>query len=472
MVNLGGAISSMEDLSIASAQSLTVDQEIKAELGFIALGSTEGSVTVNVPINTVIGVNIAAKQNVLTKKIRTFGGDVFVDAEQGIATIRGKVNSRGGDVSISALGRVRTKNIISRSGDVFVISDNSFVRTGYIRTDRGKRSGDVYLEAAKNIKVAASVEINGEEYSIFAGDEGVISVAHQQNKKENKRSPFVIGDTTRSGTLALVTSPVTSPPITPPGGGTVQPNPLLIYIEIFKRVLDAGGTAPAHMDEINPITGEAYGSESQFELVKKFTPNQSDEIIKFVNIPKFRLNFEYIDQKGKFDTQNDTGCFAIPLEFHLGDDKHHNQYADDVTGSKGDIIVIPPSRIGIFGSTTYDGIVRAGSKATLLSPPQIPQNIGDLGEVKTGYKGLNRIVNGNAFPDDLELYNNLVNQVIKEATIARACQKEYFISFDIRSVANDARQLLNNDPRILALGLTIKVNYILSRPLLPTKQNS
>jgi hypothetical protein len=84
------------------------------------------------------------KQNISTKRIRTYGGDIVVDAEQGTATIRGTVNSRGGDISISALGRVRTKNIISRSGDVFVVSDSGAVRTGYIRTDRGKRSGDVY----------------------------------------------------------------------------------------------------------------------------------------------------------------------------------------------------------------------------------------------------------------------------------------------------------------------------------------
>lgn len=463
MVNLGGAVSSMEDVTVASAQSLNIDQEIKAELGSIALGSTEGSVTASVPIDTAIGVNIAAKQNVSTKRIRTYGGNVVVDAEQGTATIGGKINSRGGDVLVSASGRVRTKNIISRSGDVSVISDSGLVRTGYIRTDRGNRSGDVYLEAARNIRVGAAVEIDGEQYSIYAGDDGVINVAYQQNKKENKRGQFVIGDTTGSGTLALITSPVTSPPVTPPAGGGVQPNPILIYIETFRRILDAGGTAPRHQSEINPITGQRYADEAEFELAQKFTPNQQNEIIKFVNVPTYRLDFEYVEEKGRFDTQNETGCFAIPLEFHLGLDRYHNQYADDVTGSRGDLIVIPPSRIGVFGSTTYDGIVRAGSKATLLSPPQ---RIGDLAEVKTGYRGLNRIVNDNAFPDDLELYNSLVNQVIKEATIARACQKEYFISFDIKSVANSARQLLNTDPRILALGLTIKVNHILSRPLL------
>lgn len=470
IVNLGGAVSSMEDVTVASAQSLTIDQEIKAELGSIALGSTEGSVTASVAIDSAIGVNIAAKQNVSTKRIRTYGGDVVIDAQQGTTTIGGVINSRGGDIRVSGFNTVRTKNLISRSGNVSIISDTSLARTGYIRTDRGNRNGDVYLEAGRNVRVGRAVEIDGEQYSIYAGDDGVINVAYQQNKKDNKRGQFVIGSPTGNGTLALVTSPVTTPIPTPPAGGGVQPNPILIYIEIFRRVLDAGGTAPRHQSEINPITAKPYFDEAEFELAQKFTPNQQNEIIKFVNVPTYRLDFEYVEEKGKFDTQNETGCFVIPLSIHLGNNAYHNQYADDVTGMKGDVIVIPPSRIGVFASTTYDGIVRAGSKATLLAPPQVSQKIGDLAEVKTGYTALNNIVSGNSDSDDFNLYNQLVNQVIKEAVIAKACQKKYFIAFDRKSVANSGRQLLNNDPRIQALGLTIKVNHIISRPLIKLKE--
>ena len=340
VINLSGAISSMEDVTVASAQNLTIDQEIRAELGSIALGSTEGSVTVNVPVDTAIGVNIAAKQNILTRRIRTYGGDVIVDSQLGTATIRGKINSRGGDISISALGRVRTKNIISRSGDVSVFSDSSAVRTGYIRTDRGNRSGDVYLEAATNIKVGAAVEINGEQYSIYTGEDGVINVAHQQNKKENKRSQFVIGDTTRSGTLALITSPVTSPPVTPPAGGGVQPNPVLIYIEVFRRVLDAGGTAPRHLSEMNPITARPYIDEAEFELVEQLTPNQQRRFKDILNneaiAEEERLRAEDV-RRGRID---DDGCYFLVIARQLGGYEEHDLYAFEVTGDTSDHLVM------------------------------------------------------------------------------------------------------------------------------------
>lgn len=112
------------------------------------------------------------------------------------------------------------------------------------------------------------------------------------------------------------------------------------------------------------------------------------------------------------------------------------------------------------------------SKATLLQAPQIPQKVGDLAEVKTRRQDfLNRIVQGNPLParpklgggmydSDLVAFDKLVNQVLKEALIAKACQKEYFIAFEFKNAANSARQLLNSDPRILAAGLTIKVDFI------------
>ncbi|MEL6441720.1 MAG: DUF3466 family protein [Cyanobacteria bacterium J06621_8] len=286
IVNLAGAISAKEDLTIASAQSLLIDQEIKAELGTIALVSSQSSVTVNVAINSAISVNIAAKQNVLTRKIRTYGGGVFVDAEQGTATIRGKINSRGGDISLSALGRVRTKNIISRSGDVFVISDTSAVRTGYIRTDRGNRSGDVYLEAGRNIKVAASVEINGEQYSIYAGDDGVINIAQQQNRKQNKRGEFIVGDTSKSGTLEAISGQLAFLE----GDRPPSPSPV---IPIIKGILDFITTPrpvePPNVVDINPITGDPYVNDDERELVKQLTLKQEEELRKIYNSkdPKF-----------------------------------------------------------------------------------------------------------------------------------------------------------------------------------------
>ncbi|MDF5722761.1 MAG: hypothetical protein PUP91_20245 [Rhizonema sp. PD37] len=164
-----------------------------------------------------------------------------------------------------------------------------------------------------------------------------------------------------------------------------------------------------------------------------------------------------------------------------------NQYATDVTGSEGDFIVIPPNGVAtadplsqIYRAAFYDGIVvpdGASKKpplATLINPPQ---QVGDLAEVKTGYEALSRIVagkalpqreiNGETKPSDQELYENLVNQVLKEALIAKVCHKEYFLAFDRRSVADSARQLLNSEPSIVAAGLNIPVRYITARPLLP-----
>ena len=69
------------------------------------------------------------------------------------------VRSDSGNIYISASGKAKTKKIISKGGDVYVTSEQGLVRTGYIRTDKGNSGGKVYLQAAKKIKVAGSVNI-------------------------------------------------------------------------------------------------------------------------------------------------------------------------------------------------------------------------------------------------------------------------------------------------------------------------
>ncbi|MEM6612115.1 MAG: hypothetical protein AAF652_07650 [Cyanobacteria bacterium P01_C01_bin.72] len=408
------------------------------KLGSIALGSTEGSVTTGVAIDSAIGVNIAAKQNVLTRRIRTYGGDVVVDAEQGTTIIRGAINSRGGDISISASGRVRTKNLISRSGDVSVISDSGAVRTGYIRTDRGNRNGDVYLEAARNIRVAASFEMNGEQYSIYAGEDGVISVAHQQNKKENKRGQFVIGNTTGSGTLALVTSPVTSPPVTPPAGGGVQPNPILIYIEVFRRVLFID-TAPAHQTEINPITGQPYADEAEFELVKQLTPNQQGRFKDILNnqaIPEEeRLRKEDV-RRGIVD---DNGCYFLVIGRQLGNFEEHDIYAYEVTGDRSDHLVMTSRGNYSF----YDGRLNIGG----LAHNQRGQALGSYAEVKTQHKYFEKAIDGNL--SDMTRYERreylkMKRQIEIGNLVANDCNLQFFLSFDNRRAANAIRTIFGN----------------------------
>ena len=435
-VVLSGAITSMEDVTVASAQSLTINQEIKAELGTTALVSSEGSVTTTAKIDSGIDINIAAKQNVDTKTIRTHGGNIIVNAEQGTATIRRTIRSGGGDVLISASGRVKTKNIISRSGDVSIFSDTGLVRTGYIRTDRGNRSGDVYLEAGRDIRVAASVEMNGEQYSIYTGEEGVINVAYQQNKKENKRGQFVIGDTTGSGTLALITSPVIKPPVAPAGGG-VQPNPVLIYIEIFRRVLDAGGTAPRHLSEINPITGQPYFDEAEFELIDQLTPNQQRRFKDILNNQAIPEEERLRKEDVRRGTVNDDGCYYLRLGFRLGGYDKHDEYAAWITGDNSDHLVMEPNN-GYY--SFYDGKLSVLGQAYI----QKGQSKDSYAEVKTQHEYLAKKANGNI--RNLNAYERgqirtLERQLSIGSLIAQQCGFEFFLSFDTRRAASAAQTL-------------------------------
>ena len=450
--------------AFASAQSLTIKQEIKAELGSIALGSTEGSVTVDVPIITAIGVNIAAKQNVLTRRIRTYGGDIVIDAEQGTATIRGTVNSRRGDISISALGRVRTKNIISRSGDVSVISDSGAVRTGYIRTDRGNRSGDVYLEAARNIKVAASVEMNGEQYSIYAGEDSVISVAHQQNKKENKRGQFVIGDTTNSGTLNEVYGQYAFLGGEP---GPKPPNPIWPILKGIIDSLTSPSSPPARppvVVDINPVTGKPYRNPEERQLNENLSEEQLKRLKGIVNNQTYleRVREDQVYNNGRVDER---GCFLLELNNgHIGDDQPGivaqlaAQYATYVSGSRNDFLVITvPGKVAF-----YDGIVKptgAGySKIkSLLATGLFPSGIAVV-ETKFGYTWLNKFISPEPLPGiprpsylsfdsstktpkQIETYNRMKDEIERHIEVARECGLLYFVSFSRRQAYASGEEL-------------------------------
>ncbi|MBE9043425.1 hypothetical protein IQ255_03205 [Pleurocapsales cyanobacterium LEGE 10410] len=461
-VNFGGAISSMEDVTVASAQSLTIKQKIKAELGSIALGSTEGSVTVDVPLVTAIGVNIAAKQNVLTRRIRTYGGDVIIDAERGTATIKGKVNSRGGDISISALGRVRTKDIISRSGDVSVISDTGLARTGYIRTDRGNRSGDVYLEAGRDVRVAASVEMNGEQYSIYAGEDGVISVAHQQNKKENKRSQFVIGDITGSGTLNEVYGEYAFL-----GGDGKSPNPIWAIIKGIIDSLTSPSSPPARppqVVDINPVTGKPYRNPEERQLNEDLSEEQQNSLRNIINNETYleRVREDQVYNNGRVDER---GCFFLELNNgHIADDlpgavaQLAAQYATHVSGSPNDFLAIT----GLGTVAFYDGIVRptgAGYSqvSSLLATGLYPSGIAVV-ETKFGYTWLNKYIDPQPRPGiprpsylsfdntapkayQQQAYDRMVEEIKRHVAVARECGLLYFVSFNRRQAWASGQEL-------------------------------
>ena len=481
VVTYSGVISAAKDLSLASAQDLTITKRIKTKLGTISLVSTEGSVKVNSVLNSGFNTYVAAKRNVATLGISGLG-DVALESELGQVNVNGNVRSREGDIYISSLSKVNVGNIISSGGNVSVVSNGSSIKTGYIRTDSEEREGNVSLDALTNVKVAGVVDIDGSDYSIYAGDEGIITVAHQQLRRSTDDNNFIIGGINRSGALALVKPvPIPNPTPTPTGGGS--PVPILIWIETFRRILDAGGTAPRHISEINPITGQPYADEAEFELVNALTDSQDQEIERLIAIPTIPLTWDYVEDEGEFKPATDEmgdRCFEIQLPGHLGTNyNNHHGYANYVLGTN-DIILIPPRPIRGEASAIYDGRVLPGSAATIPSP--LPSQSFDavgsepidaFGEVKTGHRFLLRIINGNPLPEipadpennqervpsDLERFEDLIDEIKGEVLIAQACGERYFLSFDLLGVARAGARLINT--RLATEGISsIRVRYI------------
>lgn len=483
IVKVQGAISGKDDVAIGAAKDV-IAQNLTSTFGTVDLGSTQSSIAVSGAISG-FDVNLSAKQNVTTSRISSWGDAIALISEQGVVTTNGALATNGGEIYLSSAGSLTSQNVISNGGAINVISSQGSIITGYLRSDKeGLSGGKIYLQAAGRIKVISSVLINDTEYSIYTGNnkKGWIEVAYESGVSKSKKSNFAIKDASINGTIA----DVSAPPRTLPKPQPIKPGTGrgLIWLEIFRRVLDAGGTAPGHMTEINPITGDRYRDEEQFKLVKKFTPNQSDEIIKYINDSRYFLLIDDVEERGEFGTATDDKgrrCFGIPLTVHLGGDANHNRYATEVTGSEGDYILIPPDAMTIGNikrySIIYDGKVQAGSDATLPSPlfspsfnPNGVEPIGALAEVKTGHDFLTRVFNGNPLPkrlnangdeipSDLERLNELVQQVRKEALIARACHRNYFLSFEYsEDVARAAASLINAS--LASEGISVRVRYI------------
>ncbi|MEL6438898.1 MAG: hypothetical protein AAFQ80_06555 [Cyanobacteria bacterium J06621_8] len=484
VVNYSGVISGTEDISLASAQDLTVNQRIETDLGTISIVSTEGSVKVNTALNSGFNTYVAAKRNVTTLGIRSLG-DVALESELGQVITNGNIRSSEGDIFVSRLSRVSVRDIISLGGDVSVISDASSIKTGYIRTDSEDRQGNVDLNALTNIRVAGVVNIEGTDYSIYAGDEGTIAIAHQQLRSRPNDHDFVIGNIARSGTLALASTsiiisgaPVPPPvPIIPAIGGAVG------ALIIFAIILDAGGTAPAHQDEMNPITGKPYSDEAEYDFVQTLidtsTSEQQSTVRKVWNTPKYLIAQQgTIDELVEYSEEDEQGrrCIGFPLPIHLGNEENpftqrHNEYATHVTGSPGDFLLIPPLPIALssnpmassYSYVIYDGKAQPGSRATtptvyypnsgLATDVLRPEPAYSLAEVKTGHDFLDRIYSGNPLParrnipSDMERLDRLAIQVNKEALVAIICKENYFVSFDKLEAARAAGDVLT--PKIL-----------------------
>ncbi|MEM7592096.1 MAG: hypothetical protein AAF383_11365 [Cyanobacteria bacterium P01_A01_bin.83] len=451
IVNYSGVISSVEDITLASAKDLTVNQRITTELGTISVASTEGSVQVNTALNSGFNTYVAAKRNVTTLGIRSLG-DVALESELGQVNANGNIRSGGGDIYISGLSRVNVGNVISLGGNVSVVSNASSIKTGYIRTDSEDRQGNVSLNALTNVKVAGVVNIDGVDYSIYAGDEGTVAITHQQLRRRSNDNDFVIGNIGRSGTLALASS---SPIIS-----YTFPIPLPVIIgtsiagtlAIFAVIVNAGETAPAHQSEINPITSKPYFDEAEFELVKQLTPKQRDEIREWVNNPQraVQLKPEEVFKNGKID---DDGCFTAEMPIHYGDwiDKRnfglvnitHSKYATQITGAPGDYFVVEPES-GL--AALYDGLVNEGGQIVyeLDAEP-----VGSVAEVKTGkQKFLRKFLPPThpAYPNfDFNIEQQDINnkarferQLDREMSVAILCGKKYFMSFSNKEAAEAA----------------------------------
>lgn len=328
-VTANGAIASMEDVTLGAKENV-VAQTINAQLGTVALVSTEGTVTTNGTISGGIEVVISAKQGVSAGQI--FGGTVAINSERGIVTLTGNVISGGGNVYLSASGNVISRNIISQGGAITVVSEQGAIAIGYLRSDGYGAGGKIYLQAFGSIRVISPVTIGDIDYSIYTGinKKGWITIVPQSSvlKLKNK-AKFVIGDAKVNGTLAQVSSPPIIPakplPTTKPGIGLGA-----VILEIFRRILDAGPTAPPHVDEINPITNEPYSDVREHELVKKLNPAQRGRLKELINKTTDR---EELLKKEEFrrGEVDDRGCFSVELGIHLGTFLNHSLYAIYIT---------------------------------------------------------------------------------------------------------------------------------------------
>jgi probable HAF family extracellular repeat protein len=286
-----GAIVAVEDVTVGAALDITT-KNITASLGAVDLVSTQASVTVNGGINSAFDVGISAQNNVTTNKILAYEGAVGIQAIQGGALIRGNINTFNQDVYVIAQNTTNVRNVISKGGDVYLVSRDGLLKTGYLRTDKTKNiGGKVYLEAGNTISVDGSVSIGGKDYSIYTGvtEAGWISVATETKILEGNKTQFEGKDIATAeiyGDLALLTEPREAPTI---------PNPLPIILEIIRGIIDESRTPnPQNANDINPITGQRYGDDSERNFVASLTSSQKDAVARIVNNSKNRVDL-YID---------------------------------------------------------------------------------------------------------------------------------------------------------------------------------
>jgi len=453
-----GTISGSEDITIGSAQNLLVETEVNSQQGKVSLVSTEGSVTVTSNIDNVLSFEASAKQNVTTKKIETNGGSVILYSEQGSVIAGGRIKSKGGNVYISSLKTVKSWAIISKGGDISVVSEQGAVRTGYLRSNNYQGfGGQIYLQAAWRIKVISSVNIdntddgidNSVDYSIYTGgqEEGLVFVAHELNKKVSKRNEFVIGDFSLSGTKAEIYGEYAFE-----GDKPRSPIPSIPIIEFIIELFQSPPQLePPNANDINPITGETYADDAERELTEQLATNQRNRLRNLINKKTDREEILKKEEfrKGKID---DNGCFTTELDGHKGDTPeypNHGLYATYITGSTGDYLVVANNIYANYAF--YDGLVKSNGAVTdpNKTKGQFLEPEGSVAEVKTQHLWLEKyLLNSNPyknkkFKNDYERnsFRRLTQQIDIYSLVAELCGLKFFMSFDNLPAGRAGREI-------------------------------
>lgn len=166
-------------------------------------------------------------------------------------------------------------------------------------------------------------------------------------------------------------------PIPAPGGAPLRLlGPLAIGLTVF---LWPSETAPPWLDELNPITGEPYGSQEEYRWVRRLTPEQQDYLRRLDRAkqeepdpgleaerdpeaaPQPTTTLAPGPELGPFPEpqpqpdpkkkDRDRNCIGFDVP-RLGGHKVHDAYADKVTRSSFDYYAAPPVP---FRGINYDG---------------------------------------------------------------------------------------------------------------------
>ncbi|MEH2170649.1 MAG: hypothetical protein V7K41_29165 [Nostoc sp.] len=436
-VKAQGTISSVDNVTLGAAKNVFA-QDITSAYGTVALVSSQNNVIASGEINSGSHVAIQANQKVTTGKISSEWGTVTLIAKQGTVTTQGDITTNNGDVYISSVGNVVSRNVISNGGAITIVSSSGGVRTGYLRSDGNLTGGKIYVQADGLVRVTGSVSINDAKYSIYTGvnQEGWVNIAYESGTlKSNKSTNFSIGNSRTNGTAADIYGSYISEgdksPITDFGAIILR----LLY-EIFEGNDNQPTKNPSHIADTNPITNKPYSNDKERELVEQLTEAQRRKLITLIND---RNNSERITQqevftKGKVET--DDGCFNLELDRHLGGYKPHDDFAEWVTGAKGDYLVIANNSLASY--SFYDGEVK--DKGKIHTQESVPLKA--LAEVKTSQLFLIKAANGQQL-SPREQYNKklLERELYYRDLVAKLCGRTFFLAFDNQNVAIAAESL-------------------------------